>query len=163
MLCLLLPALSVEAQIFKRDPGDEIIQAEEEKLELPAAPKDENLLPFDPGFVTSLSFYVDSASLKVGDDRIVRYTLVIKSPSGAANATYEGLRCDTIERKVYAYGSPDGSWSAARNPQWQPLGKEIHRHTLFNDFFCPRTVVVGGVREAIRLLKSGGHPRIPPS
>lgn len=161
MLCLLV-SLPAEAQIFKRDPGDEIIQPDEERLELPAAPKDENLLQFDPAFVSSLSFYVDSASLKVGaTDRIVRYALVIKSSSGASNITYEGLRCDTAERKIFAYAAPDGSWSAARDPQWTSIDKERYRRTLFDYYFCPRMVMVRSVREAIYSLENGGYSNSP--
>jgi hypothetical protein len=163
--CFLLSALPVDAQLFKRDPGDEIELPDEESLQLPAPPKEDNLLSFDPGYVVNLSFYIDAASLKVGEtDRIVRYTLVIKSPSGASNISYEGLRCDSFERKIYAYAAPDGSWLPVRDPQWKFFDKEVYRQTLFNDFFCSaRMGRVRSVREAIQMLNSGGYPRVTPN
>ncbi|HKO87998.1 MAG TPA: CNP1-like family protein [Burkholderiales bacterium] len=161
VLCLLLVSAASPAQIFKRDPGDEIVQPDEETLQLPPMPG-ESLFPFDPVFQTPLSFYIDLSSIRIGrTDRIARYTLVAKGDSGASNVSYEGLRCDTNERKIYAYGGRDGKWSPVREPQWKEVdkNKEAYRHTLFKDYFCPRGSIVGSEREAIDALKRGGHPK----
>ncbi|HKY02847.1 MAG TPA: CNP1-like family protein [Burkholderiales bacterium] len=162
LVFLLICATTAQAQLFKRDPGDELEQPDEESLQLPSYPTEANLVPFDPGFVSSFTYYIDTSSLKVGEtDRVVRYALVVKSNSGATNVTYEGLRCDTAEKKVWAYGDGKNGWSKARDPQWKPFEKEIYRRTLYDYFFCPRTILVGSVREAIDALKKGGHPHAP--
>ena len=36
----------------------------------------------------------------------LRFTLVIVSPSGARNVSYEGMNCSTGERRLYAFGRP---------------------------------------------------------
>src|SRR6185437_10944582 len=65
------------------------------QAQLPVYPKAENLLPFDAGPASNNLHYIDAPSIAVGRDGIVRYALVIKSPTGAMNVTYEGMRCAT--------------------------------------------------------------------
>ena len=60
------------------------------------------------------SLFVDEASVHYGSDDVIRYTMVIVSPSGARNVTFEGMRCETGERRLYAFGRADGSWSRAK-------------------------------------------------
>lgn len=161
LVLLLGFSLPAAAQLFKRDPGDEIPLPDEEEWKLPEPPKAENLVLFDPGFVSPLQFYIDGSALTIGaKDRIVRYTLVVKSDSGASNVSYEGLRCDTAERKIYAYGTPDGKWSKAREPQWKPVHEERYRRTLFHNYFCPRYVPIRNAPEGINAIKDGVHPSV---
>lgn len=107
---------------------------------LPPAPKEENLLEFFVSSATDNRFFVDSASLAPGPDGVMRYILVIRSPSGSLNVTFEGMRCKSKERKIYAIGRPDGTWGRARNPRWEVIRYEARNrqhHMLFDDFFCP--------------------------
>lgn len=162
LLCALFFSAATQAQIFKRDPGDEIVLPDEEALQLPPAPRDENLVRFDPGFNTPLNYYIDGASLKAGKtDRIVRYTLVVRSSAGANNISFEALRCDTGDRKIYAYGGSDGKWSPARDPQWKPVETERYRRTLFVFYFCPNNLPFESTQEGIDALRNGGHRRAP--
>jgi hypothetical protein len=157
---LLTLSLPVSAQLFKRDPGDEIVLPNEEALQMPAPPKSENLVRFDPGYATDLQFSIDAPSLKAGaSDRIVRYTLLIKSAAGAANISYEGLRCDTADRKIYAYGRSDGGWSPVRDPQWKSVLDEPYRRTLF-DYFCPRNSAISNAEEGLNAIRRGVHPNL---
>jgi hypothetical protein len=94
-----------------RDSAADTIDFEERRLgelplQLPAAPKGAELLEFDSGRRTTLRFFVDPASLTVGADGIVRFTVVIRGEGAASNVSYEAIRCKTRERKVYAYGRP---------------------------------------------------------
>src|SRR3982074_2310115 len=54
-----------------------------------------------PG-ITPLSFFIDKNSLSVGTDGVIRYTVVVKSPAGARNVNYEGIRCDNYNWRLYA-------------------------------------------------------------
>ena len=72
------------------------------QAQLPAYPKAENLLPFDAGPASNNLHYIDAPSIVVGEDGIVRYTLVIKSPTGAVNVSYEGMRCATDGKRESA-------------------------------------------------------------
>lgn len=131
------------------------------EAQLPPAPKPENLLPFFVSSATENRFFIDSASLSRGDDEVLRYTLVIKSSSGAVNVSYEGMRCSSRELKRYAFGRTGGSWSKARNTKWEPISyQDVNRqhHMLYDDFLCPRGIAVKTAKEAIDAIKKGGHP-----
>ncbi len=106
----------------------------------PPAPRTENLIAFDPGSVMPHRFYIDATSVSVGTDGVVRYTLVIKTAGGATNTTFEGMRCQTQEQKIYAVGNPDGKWVPARDPRWKRIeSRDFNRHhgVLYLDFMCP--------------------------
>lgn len=118
---------------------DEPAQFVEEALSLPAFPKTENLVPFYVSSSSANHFFVDAASVSLGQDGVTRLTLVVESPSGVRNISYEGFRCATVEKKTYAYGRADGSWSQARNPAWQVIRENAlnRQHAaLFRDYVC---------------------------
>ena len=108
-------------------------------LVLPAAPAKENLLPFYVSPSTTMDFAIDAPSVSVTPDGVVRFTLVITSAEGARNISHEGLRCATAERKLYATGMADGSWSASRNEAWSQIrdvGANRQYAALYKDYFC---------------------------
>ena len=129
---------------------------EVQKPLLPSYPKQENLVSFYVGVMSPFAFFVDSASVSVGPDGIVRYTLVARSPSGGENVSYEGIRCETYESKTYAFGGADGSWAQARNQQWKPYSRYqsgLHL-VLADDFFCSASGAKTA-EEAVRGLVRG--------
>ena len=135
---------------------------DEQKPQLPPFPKDENLVKIQVDGGLSFDFFVDLESVGVGRDGVVRYTLVARSIGGAANIAYEGIRCKRRERKLYAFGRADKTWSAARNPQWASISDlpvNLIQATLHDAFFCPARIIVRDADEARRLLKSGNDPR----
>src|SRR5450830_1715864 len=83
-------------------------------LELPPAPKPENLVFFYKG--SNLSFAIDKPSVSVASDGTVRYTLVASNNSGAKNISYEAIRCETYEHKLYAFGRADGATNGTGSP-----------------------------------------------
>ena len=86
----------------------------EEQLALPPYPKQgSNLVRFDAGTDTGFRFFVDTATLSVGADGVVRYVLIARSPQGAENVSFEGLRCRNDDYKVYATGGQDRHWVEA--------------------------------------------------
>jgi CNP1-like family len=129
---------------------------------LPPYPREQNLLPFEVGGASANRFYIDSASISPGEDGVIRYTLAVKSPQGATNVSFEGMRCTTRELKRYAFGRGDGTWAKSRDEAWRPIvyqDSNPHHAVLYRDFFCPDLVPVRSQREAVDALKSGGHPR----
>lgn len=131
---------------------------------LPAYPQPENLLEFDSGPATSLRYFIDAKSISVDEKRVIRYSIVIQSQQGANNVSYEGLRCETRERKRYATGNNDiRSWVRANTSEWQPLEAVAQlraQRELAKYYFCPRGLVVGSPAEAVRALKAGVHPMV---
>ncbi|MBE7527534.1 MAG: CNP1-like family protein [Burkholderiales bacterium] len=129
---------------------------------LPAYPQPENLLEFDAGPAANLRYFIDAKSISVDEKRVIRYSMVAQSPQGASNVSYEGLRCETRERKRYATGNNDTrTWVRAGISEWQPLERVSQlqaQRELAKFYFCPRGLVVGSSAEAIRALKAGVHP-----
>lgn len=109
------------------------------EAQLPPYPRDETLLRFEAGAATANRFYIDAPSLSVGEDGVVRYTMLIRAAGGATNVSFEGIRCETREQKLYAVARSDGRWTRARDPAWRHIEyRELNRHhgVLFADFFC---------------------------
>ncbi len=133
---------------------------------LPAYPKDENLLPFYVSATTDNLFFVDAASIKIGDDGVVRYALLVKSPQGAKNLTFEGMRCASHEKKVYAFGRADGTWSQARFSKWEAISyqnRNRQHHVLYDDFFCTGGLTVATPERAIESFKRDPLYRAKPA
>lgn len=136
-------------------------QWQEIEIQLPAAPKQESLLPFYVSAATDNRFFVDGATLSVGSDGVVRYVLLVLSPQGGRNLTFEGMRCQTRERRIYASGRQDGTWSRARRNEWvrvQDAYANRHHAALYLDYFCPLGVIVRDAAEAREALVRGGQP-----
>lgn len=132
------------------------------ETQIPPYPKEEDLIPFTVGPTTDNSFFIDQKSISVGEDGIIRFTLIIRSPEGANNVTFEGIRCSTEETRTYAYGRADNTWSKAKENTWHSVQydrKHRPEYVLTTDYFCPRDIVVDTPQEAINALKLGKHPR----
>lgn len=143
---------------FEEKPWVEIEQA------LPPAPKAENLVPIYVGPMTEHKFAVDRESVSVSQDGVVRYTLIVISSAGARNVSFEGIRCETAERRLYAFGRSDGSWSKARNNQWVKIqDNTLNRHhaALFKEYFCTTGGLVMTTEDARRALPLGNAAAIP--
>ena len=129
---------------------------------LPPYPKPGNFVAISLGSRSSNQYFIDYASVSADQDGVVRYSVVVKSPSGAETVSYEGMRCGTGERKLYAFGHSDkkggGEWSKNRYARWEPIpgrGYNDFRRELFTHYFC---TVEGAVSlpDIQRNLKSGG-------
>ena len=131
------------------------------KTQLPSYPKPENMLRVHVSPPAAFDFFVDAASVSVGQDAIVRYTLIARSTSGAVNVSYEGIRCLPLERKPYAFGGSDNAWSPVRTPQWAPISRaqtNQQHAALAEDFFCPESRQVRTTEEAVQALRRGNTP-----
>ena len=125
-------------------------------VQLPAYPKADNLIPFYVSPTTPHRYFVDARSVSVGEDQVVRYTVVVEAQAGARNVSFEGLRCETAERRLYAYGHADGSWSKARNAGWEGIrfrSPYAYQRALFEDHFCPGRIRVRDGAEAVGNLR----------
>jgi hypothetical protein len=132
--------------------------AAEAQVALPPYPVAARLVEFDkaPG---DFRFFIDPATLSV-DEGVVRYVLVARSSSGAENVSYEGLRCETAEHRVYAFGHPERTWSRSRTG-WRkllPQSAQPLQRALYADYFCPQKVPIHDAAEGARALQEGGHP-----
>jgi len=130
----------------------------EGEVKLPDAPRAGGLIEFFPSSATRFRFFIDAASLSVGDG-VVRYTLVARSPNGYDNVTYEGLRCSSNSVRVYAHGDA-GAWQRSSS-DWTPIEpKSAQRwhNELRNRYFCPLNLTIQDAAEGLNALRRGGHP-----
>jgi hypothetical protein len=136
-------------------------------LPLPALPKKEALIEFFVSGASSFRFFIDQASLSVGPDNVVRYTLVARSASGYENISYEGIRCNSGAYnggtyRLYAFAN-DGHWSKNSTAEWQAIEpKSVQRwhNVLRGQFFCPNRLTILTSAEGLDALRRGGHPAI---
>lgn len=139
------------------DSQDKIWKEGETKL--PPLPADDRLLAVEmDGLPHGLKLYLDAEDLSLNEaDEVLRFWVVIKSPAGAYNATYEGLRCETAEFKVYAYGRRHSSPNVrpVPKPEWRDIGSlpgDHFRRELAQDLLC-MDVTPRSQRDIIQRIK----------
>ncbi len=136
----------------------------EAAVEMPAPPQAAGLRAFDIGSTSPNAFFVDEQSVTVGEDRVVRYTLVVRTPGGAENVTFEGIRCATGERRIYASGRKDGTWTPMKSSEWQPISVNNYnrpRAALAYDYFCDGPAAPRDRKHALQLLEQRRDPSRP--
>lgn len=130
----------------------------EQEAGLPDYPNAQNLIEFDAGAATSNRYYVDGSTLSIGKDGVVRYVAVVKASGGASNVNFEGIRCGSRERKLYATGRSDNVWGKSRAQKWQSIRPGSYQAVLYKEYFCPRSIAIFKAEEGVDALRRGGHP-----
>jgi hypothetical protein len=166
-LRLVLASLMLAAGMAAAQPksdweleNEERLKQSEEVVVAPPPLERASLVELQLEAPTDFRYFVDAASLSVGADRIVRYTLVARSPSGVENITFEGLRC-AGEYRVYAVGQPHGAGWSGRPGQWRPVPRDLRagQNALMRRYFCPaRAMAIRDAAEGAAALRAGGHP-----
>jgi hypothetical protein len=144
---------------WERENAERLKQSGEQAVTPPALDRSrlvELKLEREAGF----RYFLDAASVSVGADRIVRYTLVARSPSGVENISFEGLRCPG-EYRIYAVGRPDGGWGG-RPSAWRavPRDERAGQRALSKRYFCPGRAAIRSAEEGVGALRAGGHPGV---
>jgi hypothetical protein len=167
---LALAALNGPAHGQSSDPDAELDEENkgwrEIQAEMPSYPKPENLVPLDVGKATSHRVYIDTTSLSLGEDGVMRYTAVINTAGGATNVTFEGIRCQTREQKLYAIGRGDGTWVRPRDSNWRAIVfRELapYHAVLYREYFCPARTQPTRPQRAAEALKRGTGVRGGPA
>jgi hypothetical protein len=159
------------------DIRDEELEDEDKWKELaaklPAFPKTANAVEVPAGPTTDNRVYIDLDSLGVGQDGVVRYTLIIRAGGGATNITFEGMRCVTQERKTYGFASrrfgakadEPGQWRPARNAEWLKITRDSsreHYYNLYVDYLCPdRKTSPDKFADVVNRIKRDSKPAGP--
>lgn len=121
---------------------------------LPAYPADADWVRFFVPLQTDYTYYVDSKSLTLGDDGVIRYVLRMLSKSGANNISFEGLRCSGRSTRAYAFANASNqSWIASTRAMWKSvLVDNPVRKRLMEDF-CPEGNQPANAAQALANLK----------
>jgi len=131
---------------------------QEQHVQPPATFKVEGLQTFDVSVGSSLIYGIDPDTLSLGGDGVVRYVLVARSPSGALNVLYEGIRCQTAEMKTYARWDNQGHWISSAGSAWRTLafsGPTRHAMRLARDGICEGPTPNGSARNMLQTLERG--------
>ena len=156
--------LMVSSPAMADEADDDLPQQWQEiEVPFPRAPLRENLLPLYVSAATNNKFFIDGSSLSIGSDAVIRYVMVVETPEGGRNVTFEGMRCETRERRIYASGRQGGEWSKSRKKEWvriQDAYANRQHAALFLEYFCPFGNSVRSVAEARDALVRGGHPDV---
>lgn len=152
---------AVIAGLGLRDDDPDAPKWEEDVAQPPAFPLEANLREFYVSATTAHKFYIDASTLNVGKDGVVRYVLVVRTSGGTTNTTFEGMRCESGEYKIYATGHRDGTWAIVRKGEWHSIvNKPTNRHhaALSRDYFCPSGTAIHTPTEGQEALRLGKHP-----
>ena len=157
-LALLLVAGCATQQMSDWERSNIEARPAEESLVLPPYPAPGKLVAFSVADSGGFRFFIDAATLSVGSDGVVRYVMLARSPDGAHNVTFEGMRCAAGEYRIYALGRADGTWMESRSA-WRPLrGAAPRQAALYREYFCPQAQPIRDAAEGVRALQDGGHP-----
>ena len=125
----------------------------------PLPPPNATLMSFDVSNNTPLTFAIDPASVSVGNDGVVRYTVVITTPTGARNVNYEGIRCETYEWRLYAsLNAEHDGWDQTVANDWVRIETgtlNAYHSALFTDYFCANKMPVGKASTIVQNLRYG--------
>ncbi len=127
--------------------------------ELPAFPTATGWLEFPvESRYTPNRYYLSETGLSVGTDGVVRYALLTQSPLGARSIQWEGLRCETEEVKVYAFGrEAEQRWQPAQQPVWKRIkdSKLNHRHhaELASRYLCNSVLTLKKPADILQRLR----------
>ena len=132
---------------------------------LPPWPKHGDLIYFPvDGPAEPFRYAIDGRNLVVGDDGVVRYTLIAESASGARNIAVEGIRCTPHgQYRIYAYGAA-GRFTPVAEAEWQRIGRdgsEGYRDDLWRTYLCvPLKFAPRPRADILRALKRGRVSRL---
>ena len=143
---------AAQAQLRLTEPDENWT---EDQVPAPPAFKTSQLVKVEGPISSSLSFGIDPDTVTIGKDQVVRYVLVMQGPS-ATTVVYEGLRCSTGEKRVYARRNGDSDWETVKEG-WMPLNQSSASRYAWNmarDGVCIGTAANNSPRDIVRDLKS---------
>lgn len=122
---------------------------------IPPYPQDDDLIKVEIDRIDMpFDFFLDSKNISYAEkEGLIRYTVVIRSNSGANNVLFEGIRCEKREYRTYAYGTYEKSFVKARTSEWKYIGESdfmAHRYNFFQHYMCNDRQFPNTVSEIIR-------------
>ncbi len=148
---------------YAKNEGVEDYIWKEGSSSLPPYPQDSDLLEVaGPPTHRNYQYLIDGKTLSIGKDRVVRYSIIVRSPSGADNVMFDGIRCTNRQLKNYAYGSTDmdgnKKFIERQNPSWRPphsSGVMGYGSIFMSSYFCNFDGALLSRHEIIQNIKYG--------
>jgi len=137
------PAQSYMEEIQERNASTYEAPWEEKRdVDFPPPPTPDNLVALDAQIIGSgYEYFVDTASVRLGDDQVLRYVVVVASDAGATATYFEGIRCETSQVKTYGFVTRQGAFKPLASSRWMRLpasGPFAYRYVLANLYMCDR-------------------------
>lgn len=154
----LTPVVRDDVEAFFDTPG---AASRDLSYALPPVPTESSVVRINLGSAGErYKFGVDARSIMVAPNDVVRYAIWSAGPSGKQSARYEGIRCSTGERRLYAW-TRSNNWALVKNSPWQNTaasGNHKLQQLLFEQVFCSANVAAGTSEEiSYRLLTLEGR------
>lgn len=139
--------------------------SESDQFEYPEAPREANLVRLDSELIEGgYDYFIDRASVSMGSDEVLRYTVVLEPTAGARNIFYEGIRCATSEFKTYAYAAETGGFKPLAVQTWRKLkttGPYDYRRLLAERYVCDRDGWALNEKEVQQRIVQNDPARVP--
>lgn len=82
--------------------------------------------------------FIDRQTLRLADDRTVRFSLLQLSSSGIENISHEGVHCGERTQRSYAYGdSVNKRWIESKRTEWRKLDRNHLAMKTVVQALCP--------------------------
>ena len=136
---LVLSACFSDPLVDGTDPYAPTVFKESNTLMPLNPPNKKYLIPFSVSQTTIFKFAVDTESIKIGNDGVTRYIVVITNPSGGQNAYFEGIRCDTFQWRLYGTLEANQQWRANPLGSWLAIQDNVpnrYQAALAQGAFC---------------------------
>jgi hypothetical protein len=128
---------------------------QEKDYTLPAFPQQPSWEEFFLSVPRPNRLFVDTGSLSMGEDGVVRFILRVQSPSGAQNLSVEGIRCTGRQVRSYAFGDNiNQRWIESMKPVWRPIEIDDAVHRTLRETLCQDGSPVKDVASAIKQLRA---------
>jgi hypothetical protein len=130
----------------------------EEGTQLPHFPEKASLVEVEVADGYPFRVYLDTKTLTVAKDGVVRYTVVLKSSGGARNILFEGIHCSRRQYRRYAYGI-DEAWSPFQDSDWGTItggGQDRYRFALYRNYLCDTSGLALSEQDIRRRLRAVG-------
>ncbi|MFN8753814.1 MAG: CNP1-like family protein [Betaproteobacteria bacterium] len=125
---------------------------------LPDLPRDADLAEVRLRDFTSGKVRIDTRTLRVDEDLVVRYVVAVTTPGGVRNISHEAIRCDPNESKRIAIARTDGSWGRVSRSEWEPVSNVTYNAVQFSlakDYFCGPMGAPRGKADIVNRLERG--------
>ena len=121
-------------------------------------PNQATLLPFYVSQHTIFKFAIDTDSILIGADGVTRYIVMMTSPSGSAQAQYEGIRCDSFQWRLY--GTLENNvWRENPLSSWRAIQSNVpnrYQAALAQGAFCNLNTQEKNIKTILQSLNPNG-------
>lgn len=126
---------------------------------LPTTPPNKaTLQSFFVSNTTVFKFAIDTDSIRIGNDGVTRYTVVITSPNGNTQAQFEGIRCDSFQWKLYG-DFENGKWKENPLSSWRAIKDNVtnrYQAALAQGALCNFTSQETSIKTVLQSLNPNG-------